>query len=544
MVDDVFEVAKNVGALVGVSAPSDSVSRFIQQGFSEIAAPAYALATAAYGSAPYGSTMSTRNYYKHWRGARKQFHDMIDYYAKEPRKVPLSVSPGGITSSQVKMNRSRGGGYRRGPPMQKRNASAQFRRDVNKLVADERKILRPARRGRSRTVSAKGLVKKKAFVPRVRGRGFKKGNFRQGRDFDQSEAPLAYNRNLRFRTSLNSRVGKGPLVPCNYHSWDEGVYAFYPNSGQTINCVVLGNSFADLSAEYAPTVWSTWYVPYAVYLAANSYQFFRVKSWSFHYVPFVNPNSSAGEIIFASTADVGVVENMGMTFHCTTGSRTNYNGHDCVTSDYLAVVDPSGGNLGKGTGHSIEIAIKTWTAGNVQQFQPYQSRRVYLNTPWSKWFRNQPPGGATYQTPVLFDVIDVPEIGYSVPGIAMIWGTMNDSFTAGSSDYFRKIGDLFVDAKLEFKLMSGTAAHTPDETKVLSARSMVRHFERHQLSIMKESSALKLYLGEVVSELLAPTQLDDEKDLVLVSKEHKKGELSPLVIPKNIKLSVKSHSAK
>jgi len=191
--------------------------------------------------------------------------------------------------------------------------------------------------------------------------------------------------------------------------------------------------------------WSTYYSANNLPFIGGSYGKFRIKKFKLSFKPVLTYQNGGGEILFATIDNTPELYTRGMTFNVPGGGARTAGGHNVVMSDIFGTTNSFWGPAGTDSSY----IIKQWTGGKVFQKQPYLPH-VQSLYPTHGWKRNNPPKGGSVSTQLYFDTVASEDQLLTNAGAIMVWGSLNDPTLPPSDNYFRKVGDLYLDSVFEF----------------------------------------------------------------------------------------------
>jgi len=153
--------------------------------------------------------------------------------------------------------------------------------------------------------------------------------------------------------------------------------------------------------------------------------------------------------------------------------------------------------------------IKQWSEAKPKQYTPMERFVVTMGSD-KRWKRNAVPASSNYSSTgsVLawdFSQIQETESTLCCAGTACIFGTMTDTFTSATADFARKIGDIYLDAEVEFKGLGTPDART-DST--FARARLTRDFK-----YFCDNYTVDLKTGDLSEKKILP--LPDVEDIAL-----------------------------
>jgi len=458
---DYPNISRLVHAVPGVDRPDPSSQRLISRVTANMAAVPYSLVRRAFGIAPYVRP-----------DIRQREGDHTDLKFSSKSDKVMSTRKG--KKFKVPRGKSRFGAVR--PKRRQTQAEKRLGRVYAKHAA--KKSLNTQARRAQRRGRLPGAFST-AMVPANR----------------QVTRSLAYSMNISTRDFGN--IVRVPLKSM----WDDEIIAIYPTIGSPGNFITIGTSpINGCDCMYPMALWSAFYQT-GLLFKYNMYSQFKVVRWSSRFRSILNTGTSSGDITTICVPDITELYNKGLTFIADSTINTT-RGSAFYNQGYYLVCDWQGiyptANI-FGSGQNIVSAIKQWSAASPTQFTP--NRDFTMPTNYMKgWKRNTPPASGI--SPVTnyawdFSQIQETESRLCCPGVLAMFGTMSDPYTSTSTNQVRKIGDLWLDAVIEFKGL-GTSEHFQDPQGAAFLQSAGRIKFKREMDYLMKNYTVDYKSGDIV----------------------------------------------
>jgi len=155
--------------------------------------------------------------------------------------------------------------------------------------------------------------------------------------------------------------------------------------------------------------------------------------------------------------------------------------------------------------------IKQWSEARPKQYTPMERFVVSMSSD-KRWKRNAVPASANYSSTgsVLawdFSQIQETESVLCSSGTACLFGDMTDGFTSATADFARKIGDVYLDAVVEFKGLGTPDARTDSTFAMARLKRDFQYFcQNYQIDLKTGDLSEKKIVAPLVD--IEDTTLD------------------------------------
>lgn len=385
-----------------------------------------------------------------------------------PKRVKHSTKPSAITTS---------GGFKTNMPT--RRSKTTGRKPVNGKKKQRRIAAQNNRKAARFRASVRAMNERKRARSRsmraMRGRSQSRMPRRPGGS-TTTTIPLQTDTTFRLGARV-SQFQRGPdFVDVPIACFDDIVNALYPTADNSNNFMVIGSDVKSCCTEYVISPRSPFYSPKNLRNTSLSWLDYRMSSWSLHFSPIFDKTKS-GEIIVASIDDPTLLNNMGLIFQVSDNEVTNprwqyvpWNGTttaavQTVISDYNGFT--TDGVWGDQKSHYD--AIRNWTGSHGFLKQPFDKwdYKAIISRGWKRnvtadyLFSAEPatfgePPFINGQGPLSFEAAQAQPANSKrcIAGITCIWGTMADGYVPGFNYTFRKVGDLQLRCRVQYKNMA------------------------------------------------------------------------------------------
>lgn len=287
------------------------------------------------------------------------------------------------------------------------------------------------------------------------------------------------------------RVPSGGSTVVPIKGWYDQVTAYYPTMNNSTNWVLMGTGGV-LSSDVTFAPQNAIYMLPSTVSIANAYEYYRVLKWRMTYKSSL-ATVTPGEILMWSTRDTnepyakGAIQLIGGNYYI---------------AQNLAANNPAGNPL-------LNI-VKAWR--NAKQSSPWlpASHNVEIDRRWKRCpnIKGMPSG-----TILQYNLTENAQIVNSIAGSFVMNGTMLDGQSFTSDQYQRKIGDIYIDAVVEFKQFGPPAVYPDDSFKdAIEDKKISDMVERvcNKLKIEEDKKIEQIYSDMKLEEKARPRSVSSD----------------------------------